>query len=106
MSDFKLLELTVIQRGALLGRAKLAMPSGLIIACNILLDRKDPDKCWVATVGEKTSGGYLPIVEFADPSVRDRWQAAAQAAIAPRLQELLRPNATANDQEVTNYAPF
>lgn len=111
--SFKLLELTPIGKGGLLGRARLEMPSGLAILCNIFRSRKDPTKIFAAPVSERQSGGnYVEIVSFKSPQQRAQWTELAFKAIEPRIPELLA--AAANTaapapkswEEVNDDCPF
>jgi hypothetical protein len=89
--NFKLLDLNLIGKGNLLGRARFQMPSGMVITANILRNRREPDKIFVLPVGERQqSGGFNLIVDFASAELRENWQLAAFEAIEPRLPEILR----------------
>lgn len=105
--SFKLLELTPIARGGLLGRARLQMPSGLIIVANIIRGRKDPSKIYVFPPAERQQGGnYVQLIDFATKELRDQWQAAALAAVEPRLDELLAATAPREEASTDGYCPF
>jgi len=108
MSAFQLLELAVIQKGGLVARCRLQMPSGLQLTCNVLRSRKDASVIFVMPPAEKLqSGGYAQIVDFATPELKTAWQAAALEALRPRMTELTAP--TTNHQAENaggNYAPF
>jgi hypothetical protein len=100
---FELLELNPIGKGSLLGRVRLKMPSGLIIACNVLRSKQDGQAVFVLPVGERRhDGGFAPIVDFATPELREAWQDSALAAVRPRLHELLDPT----PKERSQYADF
>jgi hypothetical protein len=101
------LDLVPIHRGNLVARVKLLMPSGMILACNVLRSKKDPENVFVLPVGERLhNGSHAPIVDFVKPDLRDAWQAVALAALRPRWAELTQPQATAKDREVGDYAAF
>ena len=102
---FQLLELVLIHRGALVARAKLQMPSGLSVLCNVLRSRKDASQLFVAPVAEKSASGYTAVIDFATPAVRDSWQAAAIAALRPRWTELIQPP-TPSPEVPYGFAPF
>lgn len=111
--SFKILELTPIGKGGLLGRARLEMPSGLAILCNIFRSRKDPTKIFAAPVAERQSGGnYVEIVSFKSPQQKAQWTEFAFKAIEPRIPELLAAaaaNTAAPSQdswEVNDDCPF
>lgn len=88
--SFSLVDLSLIHRGNLLARARLLMPSGMIVSCSVLRNKKDPESIFVMPVAERlAAGGYANIVDFASPELRDAWQAATIAALRPRWRELL-----------------
>ena len=92
---FQVLDLVPILKGGLVARGRLQMPSGMIVSSNVIRSKKDPEILFVLPVGERLQGGgYAPVVDFATPAVRDAWQAAALAALRPRLAELASPPAT------------
>ena len=87
---FKLLDLTPIHKGNLLARGRFQMPSGMIVSANVLRNRREPDKIFVLPVVERQQGGgYVQIIDFATPSHREAWQAAALAALQPRWLEVV-----------------
>lgn len=89
-TPFKLLSASLIQKGNLLARVQLEMPSGMIVAANVLRSRKDPDHVFVLPVGERQQGGgFAQIVDFASPDLREAWQNAALETIRPRMTEIL-----------------
>ena len=91
MIAFQLLDLTLIGRGGLLARGRFQLPSGLIVAANVLRSKKDPDKVFVLPVAERQQGGgYSPIVDFASAELREAWQNAALEAIRPRWKEIMQ----------------
>ena len=107
--SFVLREFTAILKGGLAARCKLQMPSGLILACLILRQKKDPDTFFITPVSEKLhGGGYAPVVEFSSPELQRTWQDMAMAAIEPRLQELRTKieDPRADPEDAFNSAPF
>jgi hypothetical protein len=79
-----------MRKGTLLGFFDLEMPSGLIIRGAMLFEKNGkrwvgfPSKEWVKADRTK---GYMPLLEFADRLISDRFQAAvlpvAEMALLP-----------------------
>jgi hypothetical protein len=79
-----------MRKGTLLGFFDLEMPSGLIVRGAMLFEKNGkrwvgfPSKEWVKADGTK---GYMPLLEFADRSISDKFQAQvlplAERALAP-----------------------
>lgn len=91
-TKFQLLDLTLIQRGGLVGRCRLQMPSGLILTCNVCRARKDPASISVWPVAERLrDGGYSAIVDFSTDEAKQAWQKLALDALQPRWHELTQP---------------
>ncbi|MCW5867443.1 MAG: hypothetical protein KIS61_09290 [Candidatus Eremiobacteraeota bacterium] len=87
---FKLLGLTLIGKGNLLGRAQIQMPSGMVITASVLRNRRDPERIFVLPVAERQQGGgYVNIVDFVSQELRESWQLAAFEAIKPRLADIM-----------------
>jgi hypothetical protein len=67
-----------MRKGTLLGFFDLEMPSGLIVRGAMLFEKNGkrwvgfPSKEWVKADGTK---GYMPLLEFADRSIADKFQA-------------------------------
>jgi hypothetical protein len=99
---FQLLELDLIHKNNLLARARIAMPSGLVIACNVLRNKQNAELVFVMPVAERTQTGYRPVVDFATAAVRDAWQTAAVSALRPRWAELTQP-AQSNEERFPRY---
>jgi hypothetical protein len=77
-----------LRKGTLLGFFDLEMPSGLIVRGAMLFEKNGkrwvgfPSKEWTKQHGTK---GYSPLLEFADRSISDKFQ----AAVLPRAEEAL-----------------
>jgi hypothetical protein len=79
-----------MRKGTLIGFFDLEMPSGLIVRGAMLFEKNGkrwigfPSKEWVKSDGTK---GYMPLLEFADRSISDKFQAQvlplAERALAP-----------------------
>lgn len=88
--------------GKLLGRAKIAMPSGLTLVCTVLQGERGPWVCppsqaWTDGQGNKR---YTDLVEFASPERKRLWQDLALEAVRPHL------TAPARGEEPGGYSPF
>ena len=68
-----------MRKGTLIGFFDLEMPSGLIVRGAMLFEKNNkrwcafPSKEWVKADGTKS---YSPLLEFADRSISDKFQAA------------------------------
>jgi hypothetical protein len=68
----------LIRKNALIGTFDLELPAGMIIRGVMLLEKSGwrwvnfPSKEWSRPDGTKS---YLPLIEFASPEIRDRFQA-------------------------------
>jgi hypothetical protein len=77
-----------LRKGTLLGFFDLEMPGGLIVRGAMLFEKNGkrwvgfPSKEWTKQHGTK---GYSPLLEFADRSISDKFQ----AAVLPRAEEAL-----------------
>lgn len=77
-----------MRKGTLIGFVDLEMPSGLIVRGLMLFEKNNkrwcsfPSKEYTKPDGGK---GYSPLLEFADRSVSDRFQ----AAVLPLAEEAL-----------------
>lgn len=104
MSEFTCLEFKPAPGGGkLLGRAKLAMPSGLVMAITVLQGENGPwvalpNQQWTDSQGNKR---YTDLVEFTSPERKRAWQDLALAAVRPHL------TAPAREEEPRGeYCPF
>jgi hypothetical protein len=77
-----------MRKGTLVGFFDLEMPSGLIVRGAMLFEKNSkrwvsfPSKEWVKSDGTK---GYMPLLEFADRSISDKFQ----AAVVPHAEKAL-----------------
>lgn len=100
---FELIDHSPIHKGNLLGRVRLQMSSGLIVACNVVRARKDPESVFVLPVGERQQGGsFTPILDFATPQLREAWQASALAALRPRWSQIINPSSPKESSDYGN----
>lgn len=81
--------------GKLLGRAKIAMPSGLILSCSVLQGENGPWVCppsesWTDSQGNRQRRN---LVEFTSPERKRAWQELALAAVRPHLTAPVREEA-------------
>lgn len=103
MSEFTCLEFKPGPgNGKLLGRAKIAMPSGLVLLCSVLQGERGPWVCppsqaWTDSQGTKR---YTDLVEFMTPERKRLWQDLALEAVRPHL------TAPARGEEPDGYCPF
>lgn len=104
MSEFTCHEFKPASGSAkLLGRAKIGMPSGLILLCSVLQGERGPWVCppsrsWTDGQGTKR---YEDLVEFASPERKRAWQDLALAAVRPHLTAPTREEA-----QDGAYCPF
>jgi hypothetical protein len=79
MSSFIVSNTKILRKGTLIGFFDLEMPSGMIVRGAMLFEKNGkrwvnfPSKEWVKSDGTR---GHTPLLEFADRSVSDKFQAA------------------------------
>jgi hypothetical protein len=89
MGAFKLTNPRPLDKNSLRGVFDIQMPSGLIVRGAMLFEKNGrrwvgfPSKEWVKQDGTKS---YFPLIEFADRSIADKFQ----AAVLPLAEEALR----------------
>ena len=89
MSAFTISNAKSIRKNSLIGFFDLRMPSGLIVRGAMLFEKNGrrwvgfPSKEWVKQDGSKS---YFPLIEFADRSIADKFQ----AAVLPLAEEALQ----------------
>jgi hypothetical protein len=77
-----------LRKGTLLGFFDLEMPSGLIVRGAMLFEKNGkrwigfPSKEWVKSDGTK---GYMPLLEFADRAIADKFQFQVLPAVEKAL---------------------
>ena len=103
----KVLNFAPILKGGLAATVRLEMPSGFVLACNVLRARQDPSHYFVLPQGRpKHGGGFEEIVGFATEDLKRRWQDQALEAIRPRLAELAEPAREVPSDDCNNNVPF
>lgn len=103
MPAFKLLEIAPLGNGtgALAGRAKLEMPSGVAYECRIFRN-KEGAGFNVAIAAAKNGNKWEPVVTFASPELAKQWARLALECVTPHLGALTRPAASNNGWEAAS----
>jgi hypothetical protein len=109
MTDTRILSWRPLRRGALLGFAKVAFPSGVVLAEVAIM--RGPTHAWCAPPtrprlhrGElvrKTNGKIqqLDLIEFMSSDIKDRWSHSIIAALRAQY-----PDFDSDDGEGDNYS--
>ena len=81
---FEVIEISPVGLKNLVGQFKVCLPSGLILRCNLVVSRSGELSVFPAA-NRTGHGNSQPVVEFATPKVKQRWEELVFEALAPHL---------------------
>ena len=94
---FDVLEICPVGLKNLVGQFKIGLPSGLVLRCNLVRNRKGELSVFPAA-HRSSRGNFQAIVEFASPQVKERWEALVFEALEPYMHHFQKAKEACFDE--------